>query len=281
MMLDPLHKLEEARSRALMPEKVYARVIERYRYVTEGIERVERASGIEYPEYYIEPRMVVADAEYGLGLMFARTIPVVKGMDESSSSYYGYSDSSLSIVIQVTAPLVAYGLKGTIHAILAHEFLHYIELLARFINMNILSDEVTNSVFESVYADMGRLVNPNRVFKKDRALIRLLTRKFNDDGLSDHRLEGRCMKEWVEKGLPTARIRVEDNVARVPIEAIASLSIDEVLRSKIYEFINASSSKRSRNGKRRRGGSVEDGIYGDEGRGQGEGEGEEEGCCWY
>ncbi|MFN4336176.1 MAG: hypothetical protein ACK4FV_01150 [Candidatus Nitrosocaldus sp.] len=267
MALDPLYKLEEARSKALIPEKVYSRIIERYRYVTEGIERVKRASGIEYPEYYVEPRMVVADSEYGLGLMFARTIPIVKGVNESS--YYGYSDSSLSIVIQVTAPLVAYGLKGTIHAILAHEFLHYIELLARFINMNIISDEVTDSVFESMYADMGRLVKPNRVFKNDRALVRLLVKKFKDDGLDDHRLEGKCMREWIEKGLPTARIRVEDNVARVPIEAIALFSIDDRLRGKIYEFINASS---RRSGKRRRG--VEDGIYKNEGRGQG-GEGEE------
>ncbi len=263
MVLDPLYKLEEARSKALIPEKVYARVVERYRYVTEGIERVKRASGIEYPEYYVEPRMVVADSEYGLGLMFARTIPIVKGVNEG---IYGYSESSLSIVIQVTAPLVAYGLKGTIHAILAHEFLHYIELLARFIDMSVISDEVTDSIFESVYADMGRLVKPNRVFKNDRALVRLLAKKFRDDGLSDHRLEDKCMKEWIEKGLPTARIRVEDNVARVPIEAIALFSIDDRLKGKIYEFINASS-KRSGKGRRV---SVEDGIYRDEGKERGE-----------
>ncbi|MEM2101429.1 MAG: hypothetical protein QXP69_04020 [Candidatus Nitrosocaldus sp.] len=273
MRLDPLHRVEESRS--LMPEKIYARIIERYRYVTEGIERVERASGIEYPEYYIEPRMVVADAQYGLGLMFARTIPVVKEMPESSYDYdhdYGYSNghNRLSIVVEVTAPLVAYGLKGTIHAILAHEFLHYIELLARFAKMSIISDEISSSIFESVYADMGRVVEPRIVFKKDRALIRLIARKF-PDGFSDHRLEERCMRDWIEKGLPTTRISVEANVARIPIEAIASFSIDDLLRSKIYEFINASgrSSKRKRGSSRRKG-SIRDGIHGD-------GEGEQEG----
>ncbi|GBC72883.1 hypothetical protein HRbin04_00278 [archaeon HR04] len=247
MRLDPLYKLEESRSRALIPEKVYARVMERYRYVTEGIERVERASGIEYPEYYIEPSMVVADAQYSLGLMFARTIPVVKGMyDDSYDHYYGSDGGSrLSIVVQVTAPLVAYGLKGTIHAILAHEFLHYIELLARFINMNVISDEVSNSIFESVYADMSRVVEPRIAFRRDRALIRLVARKFQD-GLSDHRLEEKCMKDWIEKGLPTVRMSVEENIARIPIEAIASFRIDEGLRSKIYEFISASSSNNRR-----------------------------------
>ncbi|MEO9364580.1 MULTISPECIES: hypothetical protein [Candidatus Nitrosocaldus] len=276
MRLDPLHKLEESRSRALIPEKVYARVMERYRYVTEGIERVERASGIEYPEYYIEPSMVVADAQYSLGLMFARTIPVVKGM---YGSIYDHTcsdgESRLSIVVQVTAPLVAYGLKGTIHAILAHEFLHYIELLARFINMNVISDEVSNSIFESVYADMSRVVEPRIAFRKDRALIRLVARKFQD-GLSDHRLEEKCMKDWIEKGLPTVRMSVEENIARIPIEAIASFSIDDGLRNKIYEFISASSSSSRRrvgNSSSRSGrGSIRDGIHGDgEGRQEGEG----------
>jgi hypothetical protein len=220
--------------------------------------------------------MVVADAQYSLGLMFARTIPVVKGM---YGSIYDHTcsdgESRLSIVVQVTAPLVAYGLKGTIHAILAHEFLHYIELLARFINMNVISDEVSNSIFESVYADMSRVVEPRIAFRKDRALIRLVARKFQD-GLSDHRLEEKCMKDWIEKGLPTVRMSVEENIARIPIEAIASFSIDDGLRNKIYEFISASSSSSRRrvgNSSSRSGrGSIRDGIHGDgEGRQEGEG----------
>ena len=35
------------------------------------------------------------------------------------------------VVIQISAPLIAYGLKGTIHAILAHEFLHFLELIRK------------------------------------------------------------------------------------------------------------------------------------------------------
>ncbi|MCS7141884.1 MAG: hypothetical protein NZ888_06840 [Candidatus Nitrosocaldus sp.] len=265
MGLDPLHSLEEARAREIIPEKVYSRVMERYRYVSEGIARVERASGIGYPEYYIEPRMVVAESQYGLGLMFARTIPVVRGEDGYGYGYgYGYGgEGRLSIVVQVTAALVAYGLKGTIHAILAHEFLHYIELLSRFVRMDVLSDEVTSSIFEGVYADMGRLVEPSIALRGDRALIRLIARKFND-GLSDRRLEDKCLREWIDKGLPTARITPEENIARIPIEAIASLNIDEGLRGKIYEFISASSNGR---GRRRKKG--EYGIHRDEGRRRG------------
>ena len=49
---------------------------------------------------------------YEFGILFARTIPV-------------WFEEKFQVVIQISAPLVAYGLKGTIHAILAHEFLHF------------------------------------------------------------------------------------------------------------------------------------------------------------
>ena len=72
--------------------------------------------------------------------MFARTIPLI-------------SENQLQVVIQISAPLVAYGLKGTIHAILAHEFLHYLDLIRKVSKMEILSDEISGNLFENVYAD--------------------------------------------------------------------------------------------------------------------------------
>ena len=48
---------------------------------------------------------------------------------------------------------MAYGLKGTVHAVLAHEFLHYLELARRASRMEMVSDEVTSSLFESEFAD--------------------------------------------------------------------------------------------------------------------------------
>jgi hypothetical protein len=45
------------------------------------------------------------------------------------------------VVVQITAPLISYGLKGTIHAILAHEFMHYLELVSRVVNMKVISDQ--------------------------------------------------------------------------------------------------------------------------------------------
>ncbi len=223
MNMNPLAIIEYAKDR--IPKRVYDRIVDRYRYVKEGIDRVERASGIKYPLYYIEPSVTVVEGNgYDFGLIFARTIPVVENDD-------------LRIVVQLSAPLVAYALKGTIHAVLAHEFLHYIELITRFINMNVVSDEITSTLFEDIYADMGRLFDAKHVLGKDRSLLRLIAKRFND-GFNDPRLESKCMKEWIEKGLPSKRISMEDNIARVSIEAIAKMHIDDVLKSKIYELMN-------------------------------------------
>ena len=95
-----------------------------------GINRIEKASGIRYPVAYVEPSIVLSSPSsnsYEFGILFARTIPIA-------------FEDQFRVVIQITAPLVAYGLKGTIHAILAHEFLHYLELMRKISKMDLLSD---------------------------------------------------------------------------------------------------------------------------------------------
>jgi hypothetical protein len=116
--------------------------------------------------------------------LFARTIPI-------------FFDDKFHVVIQISAPLVAYGLKGTIHAILAHEFLHYLELIRKISKMDLLSDEITGNLFESVYADETRLFEPKAVFK-DRVLLDHITKRF-PAGFRDHKLEDKVMKFWLEK----------------------------------------------------------------------------------
>ncbi len=108
--------VDMAYQNGMLDKKLYNMIRERVRYVEEGIARIERASNIRYPDYYIEPSIILAisDLEEQLGMLFARTLPLVV-------------DNKVKIIVQLTAPLVAFGLKWTIHAILAHEFLHYLE----------------------------------------------------------------------------------------------------------------------------------------------------------
>ena len=113
--MDPLVKIREAHQKGILPDKIFDLVKKRFPIVLQGIDRIEKASGINFPIAYVEPSLVISSSNsYDYGILFARTIPLVL-------------ENQLQVVIQISAPLVAYGLKGTIHAILAHEFLHYLE----------------------------------------------------------------------------------------------------------------------------------------------------------
>lgn len=233
--MEPLKKVEDAKSADLIPQGVYRKITTRFKFVQEGVARVEKASGLKYPPYYIEPSMVLSTSPLEVdqfGVLFARTIPVVGG------------DGSLRVIVQLTAPLLAFGIKGTIHAIIAHEFLHYMELMGRMVRMDMISDEVSSTLFEGTYADLTRLFEPGMVFK-DRSLLRLITKKF-PEGFRDKKLEVRAVKLWLGKGLPSTRIAMEENVVRIPMGAVASTEIDEKLRNKIYEIGSATTKKGKR-----------------------------------
>ena len=223
---DPLYKVHDAYKAGQIPQKIYDLVIERFPLVSEGIKRVEEASGLKYPYFYVEPSLVVSTSAVEftqMGILFARTIPVVG------------EDNLLRVVVQVTAPLITYGLKGTIHAILAHEFMHYLELVSRIVKMKVISDEVSGTLFEGTYADAGRLLEERAVFKSDPTLIRHITTRF-PEGFRDMKLEDKVIKMWMEKGLPTTKVPIDANVIKIPIEAMARLQVEQAVRDKIAEF---------------------------------------------
>ncbi len=225
---DPLYKLRDAYKAGQVPQKIYDLVIDRFLLVTEGIKRVEAASGLKYPYYYVEPSLVVSTSAVEftqMGILFARTIPVVG------------ESNRLRVVVQVTAPLIAYGLKGTIHAILAHEFMHYLELVSRIAKMKIISDEVSGTLFEGTYADSGRLLEERAVFKSDPTLVKHITTRF-PEGFRDIKLEDKVIGMWMNKRLPTTKVPIDANVIKIPIEAIANLQVEQTVKDKVAEFEN-------------------------------------------
>jgi hypothetical protein len=223
---DPLYKVHLSHGAGDISGKVYDLIIERFPLVTEGIKRVEQASGLNYPYYYVEPRLVVSTsaAEFTqFGIFFARTIPVTG------------EDSLLRVVVQVTAPLIAYGLKGTIHAILAHEFMHYLELISRIVKMKVISDEVSGTLFEGRYADGEHLLDERAVFRSDPTLIKHITTRF-PEGFRDFKLEDKVIQLWMNKGLSTTRVPIDANVIKIPIESMAKLQVDQAVRNRVAEF---------------------------------------------
>jgi hypothetical protein len=189
-----------------------------------GINRIEKASGINFPVAYVEPSIVVSHPSHvssDYGILFARTIPVV-------------SNDKLNIIIQITAPLVAYGLKGTVHAILAHEFLHYLELVRRISKMDIISDEPSGNLFESSYTDSTKLFEPRAVFE-DKTLLLHITKKF-PEGFRDYNLEDKVLKFWIEKKLPIINITMDTNITKIPATVIATTTIEPTLLQKLDQI---------------------------------------------
>ena len=189
-----------------------------------GISRIEKASGVNFPIAYVEPSITMSPSSvnsFEYGILFARTIPIIAKND-------------LHVVIQISAPLVAYGLKGTIHAILAHEFLHYLELVRKISDMELVSDEISANLFENVYADSERLFEPRAVFT-DKTLISHITKKF-PSGFRDYKLEDKVIKYWIEKNLPTSSITLDTNIAKLSSDLLSKIRLAPDLISKIKSF---------------------------------------------
>lgn len=222
--MDPLVRMKEARLKGLIPYDVYDLIVKRFPITVDGINRIEKASGIRYPIAYVEPSIVISSPHpnsYEFGILFARTIPI-------------FFDDKFHVVIQISAPLVAYGLKGTIHAILAHEFLHYLELIRKISKMDLLSDEITGNLFESVYADETRLFEPKAVFK-DRVLLDHITKRF-PAGFRDHKLEDKVMKFWLEKNLPKINISLDANTVKLSAESLSKINLDPMFLHRIDQL---------------------------------------------
>ena len=215
--MNPLLKVKQAYQDGILPEKEYSLITKRFPIVISGINRIETASGVNFPIAYVEPSVAISSSSpnsFEFGLLFARTIPIV--------------------AIQISAPLVAYGLKGTIHAILAHEFLHYLELIRKISKMELLSDEISVNLFENVYADNERLFEPRAVFN-DNTLLSHITKKF-PAGFRDYKLEDKVIKYWIEENLPTTKITLDTNTAKLSTDLISKMKLNPKLISKIESF---------------------------------------------
>jgi hypothetical protein len=222
--VDPLILLDQAVAQEKVPRALAKRIRLRMGVVQQSVERVEKASGLRYPAYYIEPTLPVlkGGGEYGqIGVLFARVIPTT-------------ATGGLTILVQFTAALVAYGTKGTIDAVAAHEFTHYVELVRKLARSNIVSDEVATSLYEASFADSERTV-PAKLLYSDRALVGLITRKFKPE-LSDPSLNKKVSEAWLAKNLPIRWVGPEANRVRLEMAAIAGTKFDPDVVRKAFEI---------------------------------------------
>jgi hypothetical protein len=219
-----MFSLETPENMDTLPKSIVKKIKTRVKYVNDGISRIEKASGITYPPYNIRPMILLSESEVELGqrgVIYARVIP-----EEGPAG--------LLISVELSAPLVAFGLKGTIQAVLAHEFMHYVELVRKFTTLDILSDETVGTLHETIYSDYERLYEPKWLFQ-DRGLVRLINNRFLD-GLVDDRLNNNTLRKWVKKDLPSVTLPPDANVVRIPIASILRTNFDPLLKNKLEEL---------------------------------------------
>jgi hypothetical protein len=177
------------------------------------ISEIEKMSGVSYPQYYVEPVLTLApDAEGSVGILYARTIPLEK-------------DGEVIILVQLSAALILFGTKPTLRLIVAHEFLHYLELVKRFHTGMLLSEISSDSLFEEGYEDQSRAIDPALIFPRQRRLVQDLRDQFLG-GFSNEKLADKCQKSWIEKGLPAARIPLGSNQVKIPMAALVKSNFD-------------------------------------------------------
>lgn len=222
--MDPLIILDQAVAQEKLPRAMAKKVRLKMKVLQGAVQRVEQASGLRYPPFYVEPVLPVSRSgtEYGqMGVLFARVVPHT-------------ATGSLVILVQFTAALVAFGTKGTIEAVAAHEFTHYVELVRKLSTKDVISDEVATTLYEASYADAERTVPPKLLFK-ERSLVSLVSRKFKDD-LSDPALNKKVGDAWIAKNLPIRWAGPEENVLKVPMGMVAGTKFDPGVLAKVAEL---------------------------------------------
>lgn len=213
--LDVMFRVEATN---LLAPKMKKSLAAKLKNILEGVKAVEKASGFAFPPYFIEPVLTVVESQDnigGLGVLYARTRPV-----ESSGV--------VVILVELSAPLVLFGTKSFVKQVLAHEMLHYVELVRSFAKMDIASQITSSSIFEERYEDSARAVDPSKVYS-DKKLVALLKKK-ERTGFSDEKLNEKCRIKWIEKGLPTTKMPVGRNQANVSVESIMRTKFDPKLK---------------------------------------------------
>lgn len=222
MSFDALVRVENSQ---LLNKRIKKSIGNKVKNIVEAIEQIEQASGFKYPPYYIEPILTIVpsvdNVEGGVGVMYARTIPVeIQG--------------KVMIVVELSAPLVLYATKTILKVVLAHELLHYVELVRNFSTMNLTSQITSSSIFEEKYADYSRAIDSALVFK-EKKFAKSIAKK-TSSGFDDPKLNQKCKEKWMEKGLPVRKIALGANQVSVGVESVLRSDFDPKVKELISKI---------------------------------------------
>jgi hypothetical protein len=209
--MNPLFKIETT---ALLKDALKKKVSLKMKNVLAAVSDIENYSELRYPSYYIEPVLTLTTSQNnadGVGVLYARTIPLE-------------NHGTIEIIVQMSAPLVLYCTKASLRLVLAHEFLHYLELVRNF-STGIMTSQITSdSIYEEHYTDSSRALDPSKVFKNKKLISDL--KKKTKNGFTDEKLNEKCAKNWIDKGLPMAKMAMGQNQVHLSMESVLRSSFD-------------------------------------------------------
>lgn len=225
--IDPLFKVKLAYEKKIIDDNIFNLILKRKSLIEEGIFRIQRLTEIEYPQYFIEPSLLIATSSLEheqFSIIYARTIPICN------------KDNEIEVFIQFFTPLVIYALKGSIHSVIAHEFLHYLDILNKIINLDITSNNPNDTLFENIFTDNEKLFNHSKVFKRDKYLTKIISKKF-ENGFLDEKLNDKTIRLWIQKKMPIEKMPIESNYTKLPFLSLANTEIDEVIKKKVSSLL--------------------------------------------
>lgn len=216
--MNPMELIRKAVNEGKIPAEYESKVELGLSKITDAVNKVEKSTGAKYPLWFISPYSLLMKGGnlYSEAIVYSRFVPISDG-------------SSLLLTVELTAPLVAFGSKGTISSAVAHEFLHYLNFLALLRDRSIRSSGVTDEVIEALGIDEGELFTADLVYSKSKYLLRVLNEKFSD-GLNDDALNKRTITKWINAGLPTIVMSPSDNQVKLPVAVLMKYVPDEGIR---------------------------------------------------
>ena len=220
--MNRLFRFEDPKIRELFDKRFLNSINKRVEILDSCIKEVKDSANLNYPDYYVEPILpIYTGSSSGIAVYYARTLP--------------YSTpSGLDIVVQITAALLYYSSKNSLKTVLAHELLHYLDLVRKMSKFEILSDEISTSTFEAMYSDLGRAIKPEYVYS-DKNLIRSIKKKFIG-GFEDKSLKEKTLNRWINMRKPVVELPPEENVVRIPVNMILTVKFDPILLLRIREL---------------------------------------------
>ncbi len=207
----------------LIPRSVADEIRSRLHVLEEAIRDVEKASEVPYPPSSVAPYLVVIVYRTDISIesnAYARVL--VKPSEETG----------IDISIEFTAPLILYGSRRTIEAVVAHELTHYLLYVKKFHELGAVQLLPPQGYFEAFGVDEELAIPPERVFRPRSRFIRILRERLVE-GLADRALDERTQRRWVARGLPVIRLTQSQNLVRIPVEYAAKFKADERLLRKL------------------------------------------------